>query len=114
MFATDVEVLHKLVDGNIAGIVIIDVAMQHATSGQRECCHPMTNGYAAYRVSGYKRAAARPVVIVATLHQCALHATIAHAHIHRNGCVHVGEHVARHGRVFEFRSFHIRQPFACY
>ena len=114
MFATDVEVLHKLVDGNIAGIVIIDVATQYATAWQRECSHSMANGYAAYRVSGYKRAAARPVVIVATLHQRTLHATIAHAHIYRNGCVHVGEHVARHGRVFEFRSFHIRQPFACY
>ena len=114
MFATDVEALHKLVDGNIAGIIVVDVATQHAASGQRECRQPMTYSYAANGMSGYKRAAARPVVIVATLHQCALHATIAHAHIHRNGCVHVGEHVARHCIVFEFRSFHIRQPFACY
>ena len=114
MFATDVEALHKLVDGNIAGIVIVDVATQYATAGQRECSYAMTNGNAAYRVSSYKRAAARTVVIVATLHQRALHATIAHAHIYRDGCVHVGEHVARHSIVFEFRSFHIRQPFACY
>ena len=58
MFAADVEVLHKLVDGNIAGIVVVDVATQYATAGQRECSYTMTNGYAANGVSGYKGAAA--------------------------------------------------------
>ena len=51
MFATDVEALHKLVDGNIAGIVVVDVATQYATAGQRECSYTMTNGYAANGMS---------------------------------------------------------------